>query len=48
MDSEQENTNTMTLEELEKNIMSMIPDLQIAARKPTVDNPFEYKVYLFI
>ena len=41
MDAKQGNTNTMTLQELEENIKSMIPDLQLAAKKPAVENPFK-------
>lgn len=32
--------DTMTLEELEKNIQTLIPDLVTAAEKPAVYNPF--------
>lgn len=37
-------TNTMTLKDLEKNIRTMIPDIQHAAEKPAVNNPFVSKM----
>lgn len=39
-DNDDENTNTMTLQELEMNIKSMIPDLQLASKNPAIANPF--------
>lgn len=31
---------TLTLEELEKNMFELIPDLKVALEKPAVKNPF--------
>ena len=40
MESCDEVKDTMTLEELEKNILDLIPDLKEASVKPVVHNPF--------